>query len=146
MKVILLQDVKKQGKKDQIIEVSDGYAKNFLIKNGLAVQATQTSRNRLEKELDTRKQQEEARIEECKQIAEKLKNEEVIIKVKTGEQDKVFGNVSSKQICEELKKKGYNIDKKKILVTHPIDVLGTHKVKIELHKKVEGEIKVTLKK
>ena len=106
MKVILLQDVKKQGKKDQIIEVSDGYAKNFLIKNGLAVQATQTSRNRLEKELDTRAQEEAARIEECKKIAEKLQNEEVIIKVKTGEQDKVFGNVSSKQICEELKKMG----------------------------------------
>ena len=146
MKVILLQDVKKQGKKDQIIEVSDGYAKNFLIKNGLAVQATQTSRNRLEKELDTRAQEEAARIEECKKIAEKLQNDEVIIKVKTGEQDKVFGNVSSKQICEELKKMGYNIDKKKILVTYPIDVLGTHKVKIQLHKKVEGEIKVTLKK
>lgn len=146
MKVILLQDVKKQGKKDQIIEVSDGYAKNFLIKNGLAVQATQTSRNRLEKELDNRKQQEEAKIAECKEIAEKLKTEEVIIKVKTGEQDKVFGNVSSKQICEELKKIGYNIDKKKILITHPIDVLGTHNVKIELHKKVIGEIKITLKK
>ena len=146
MKVILLQDVKKQGKKDQIIEVSDGYARNFLIKNGLAVAATETSRNRLAKELDTRKQEEDARIEECKVIAEKLKKEEIIIKVKTGEQDKVFGNVSSKQICEELKKKGYNIDKKKILTTYPIDVLGTHNVKIELHKKVEGEIKVTLKK
>lgn len=146
MKVILLQDVKKQGKKDQIIEVSDGYARNFLIKNGLAVAATETSRNRLARELDTRKQEEDARIEECKEIAEKLKKEEVIIKVKTGEQDKVFGTVSSKQICEELKKKGYNIDKKKILVTYPIDVLGTHNVKIELHKKVEGEIKVTLKK
>lgn len=146
MKVILLQDVKKQGKKDQIIEVSDGYARNFLIKNGLAVAATETSRNRLAKELDTRKQEEDARIEECKVIAEKLKKEEIIIKVKTGEQDKVFGNVSSKQICEELKKKGYNIDKKKILTTYPIDVLGTHNVKIELHKKVMGEIKVTLKK
>ena len=146
MKVILLQDVKKQGKKDQIIEVSDGYARNFLIKNGLAVAATETSRNRLAKELDTRKQEEDSRIEECKVIAEKLKKEEIIIKVKTGEQDKVFGNVSSKQICEELKKKGYNIDKKKILTTYPIDVLGTHNVKIELHKKVMGEIKVTLKK
>ena len=102
MKVILLQDVKKQGKKDQIIDVSDGYARNFLIKNGLAVAATETSRNRLAKELDDRKQQEDARIANCKEIAEKLKNEEVIIKVKTGEQDKVFGTVSSKQICEEL--------------------------------------------
>ena len=146
MKVILLQDVKKQGKKDQIINVSDGYAQNYLIKNGLAVQATETSKKRLEKELDIRKKEEEANIEECKKIAEQLKKTEITIKVKTGEQDKVFGTVSSKQICEELKKKGFDIDKKKICVTYPIDSLGTHTVKVQLHKKVEGEVKVTLKK
>lgn len=146
MKVILLQDVKKQGKKDQIINVSDGYAQNYLIKNGLAVQATETSKKRLEKELDIRKKEEEANIEECKKVAEQLKKTEITIKVKTGEQDKVFGTVSSKQICEELKKKGFDIDKKKICVTYPIDSLGTHTVKIQLHKKVEGEVKVTLKK
>lgn len=146
MKVILLADVKKQGKKDQIINVSDGYAKNYLIKNGLAVQATETSTKRLEKELDIRKKEEEAYIEECKKLAEKLKKIEIVIKVKTGEQDKVFGTVSSKQICEELKRVGVDIDKKKICVTYPIDTLGTHNVKIALHKKVEGEVKVTLKK
>ncbi len=146
MKVILLQDVKKQGKKDQIINVSDGYAQNFLIKNGLAVQATETSKKRLEKELDIRKKEEEANIEECKKVAEQLKKTEITIKVKTGEQDKVFGTVSSKQICEELKKKNINIDKKKIKLDHSLDTLGTHLVKIELHKKVEGEIKITLKK
>ena len=146
MKVILLADVKKQGKKDQIINVSDGYAKNFLIKNGLAVQATETSTKRLEKELDIKKKEEEANIEACKELAEKLKNKEIIIKVKTGEKDKVFGTVSSKQICEELKKMGFEIDKKKINVTYPLDTLGTHIVKLNLHKKVEGEIKVTLKK
>lgn len=100
MKVILLQDVKKQGKKDQIIDVSDGYARNFLIKNGLAVAATTSSKKVLERELDKRKQEEDAFIEECKVIAEKLKTIQVVIKVKTGEQDKVFGTVSSKQICE----------------------------------------------
>lgn len=146
MKVILLQDVKKQGKKDQIIDVSDGYARNFLIKNGLAVAATTTSKKLLEKELDKRKEAEEAHIEEMKKLAEKLKTVEVIVKVKTGEQDKVFGNVSSKQICEELKKQGIEIDKKKICTDYPIDTLGTHNVKIELHKKVQGEVKVTLKK
>lgn len=146
MKVILLQDVKKQGKKDQIINVSDGYATNFLIKNGLAVPATETSKKILNKELDIKKQEEEALIERCKDISKKLKGVELIVKVKTGEQDKVFGNVSSKQICEELKKKGFDIDKKKIIITNPIDTLGTHNVKIQLHKKVEGEVKVTLKK
>ena len=146
MKVILLQDVKKQGKKDQIINVSDGYAQNYLIKNGLAVQATETSKKKLAKELDIKKQEEDANIEEYKKIKEQLGKMEITIKVKTGEQDKVFGTVSSKQICEELKKKNINIDKKKIKLDHPIDTLGTHLVKIELHKKVEGEIKITLKK
>ena len=146
MKVILLQDVKKQGKKDQIIDVSDGYAKNFLIKNGLAVQATSTSTNRLNKELEIRQQEEDKFIEECKKLKEKLSKEEIIIKVKTGEQDKVFGNVSSKQINEELTKKGYNIDKKKINVDRPIDTLGTHIIEIKLHKKVTAELKITLKK
>ncbi len=146
MKVILLQDVKKQGKKDQIIDVSDGYARNFLIKNGLAVAATTTSKKILAKELDERKAKEDAYIAECEKIVEKLKNIEVVIKVKTGEQDKVFGTVSSKQICEELKKQGIDIDKKKINITYPIDSLGTHNIEVELHKKVKGVIKVTLKK
>lgn len=146
MKVILLQDVKKQGKKDQIIDVSDGYARNFLIKNGLAIAANTESKKNLARELDKRKAAEDAYIEECKQVAEKLKNTEVVIKVKTGEQDKVFGTVSSKQICEELKNKGFNIDKKKINLDYAIDCLGTHNVKIELHKKVIAEVKVTLKK
>ena len=146
MKVILLQDVKKQGKKDQIIDVSDGYARNFLIKNGLAVAATSTSKKILEKELDKRKAEEDAYIAECQKLVEKLKTMEIVIKVKTGEQDKVFGTVSSKQICEELKKKGIDIDKKKINITYPIDSLGTHNVEVNLHKKVKGVIKVTLKK
>ncbi len=146
MKVILLQDVKKQGKKDQIIDVSDGYARNFLIKNGLAIAATTNSKKALDRELDKRKAAEDAYVEECKAIAEKLKTTEVVIKVKTGEQDKVFGTVSSKQICEELKNKGYNIDKKKINLTYALDSLGTHNVKIELHKKVTAEVRVTLKK
>ena len=146
MKVILLEDVKKQGKKDQIIDVSDGYARNFLIKNGLAIPATSGNTKQLNRKLDDRKAQEEALIEEMKELAEVLKTKEVSIKVKTGEQDKVFGTVSSKQICEELKKQGINVDKKKIIIDSPIDTLGTHMVKIQLHKKVEGEIKVILKK
>ena len=82
MKVILLQDVKKQGKKDQIIDVSDGYARNFLIKNGLAIAANTESKKNLARELDKRKAAEDAYIEECKVVAEKLKTTEVVIKVK----------------------------------------------------------------
>ena len=134
MKVILLQ----------IIDVSDGYARNFLIKNGLAIAATTTSKKNLARELDKRQQEENTYIESCKQIALKLKDINICIKVKTGEQDKVFGTVSSKQICDELNKLGIKIDKKKINMEYPIDTLGTHKVKVELHKKVIGEIKVTL--
>ena len=87
MKVILLQDVKKQGKKDEIINVSDGYAQNFLIKNGLAVQVTEASKNRLDKELAIKKKQEDENIANCRELAEKLSKMEVIIKVKTGNQE-----------------------------------------------------------
>ena len=146
MVVILLKDVKGTGKAGEVVKVSDGYARNFLIKNGLAIAANNTSKKALDRELGKRKAAEEAFIEECKVIAEKLKTTEVVIKVKTGEQDKVFGTVSSKQICEELKKKGFNIDKKKICLDYSLDCLGTHNVKIELHKKVPAEVKVTLKK
>ena len=146
MKVIVLQDVKKQGKKDEIIDVSEGYANNYLIKNGLAVAATESSKKKLNRELDLRKQEEQAFIKECQEMAKELAKINLIFQVKTGAQDKVFGTISSKQINEELNKKGFKIDKKKIRVTNPIDVLGTHNVEIELHKEVIATIKVTLKK
>jgi large subunit ribosomal protein L9 len=146
MKVILLQDVKKQGKKDQIINVSDGYANNFLIKNGLAVPANENGKKNLQRELDIRAQKEEELIEQCEKIKKEIVALNITFKVKTGKNDQVFGTISSKQINEELKKKGYEIDKKKIMLDHPIDSLGSHNVKIELHKKVIAEIKVTLAK
>lgn len=146
MKVILLQDVKKQGKKDDIIEVSDGYANNFLLKNKLAIPFTKGSKNVLDNQLEKRSNDEKALIAECEKIANQLKTKELFFQVKTGAQDRVFGTISSKQIQEELKKLGYNIDKKKIILSNPIDSLGTHNVTIELHKKVNFKLKVTLKK
>lgn len=146
MKVILLQDVKKQGKKDEIINVSDGYAKNFLIKNGLAVPVTEGSKKILNQELETRKLEEGKRIQEFQQLANILKNKEVSFQVKTGKEDRVFGNISSKQISEALKQMGYTIDKKCIKIEYPIASLGTHLIKVELHKKVIFDLKVTLKK
>lgn len=145
MKVILLQDVKKQGKKDEIIEVSEGYANNFLIKNGLALPANEGNKKQLNKQLEQRKQEEEALIESCQELAKKIEKESLEFFVKSGNDGRIFGNVSSKQICDELKNLGYNIDKKKIMLDLPIDSLGIHNVKIELHKKVIAEIKVSVK-
>ena len=137
MKVILLKDVKKQGKKDDIIEVSDGYGMNYLIKNGLAVAATKTSTKILSNELDKRKQEEEELVKKMQEMRDKIIRENITFKVKTGAMDKVFGNVSSKQIAEYLNKMGYKVDKKQIQIDAPLDTLGVHNVTVELHKKVQ---------
>ena len=145
MKVILLQDVKKQGKKDQIIEVSDGYAQNFLIKNGLAVKYTSGSKTVLDQELKQKKEKEDALIKECEKIKAELQKLELTFKVKTGKSGKVFGSISSKQIAEELAKKNITIDKKTIKIDTPIDTLGVHLIDIVLHKNVKGQIKINVK-
>lgn len=146
MKVILLKDVKGKGKKDDVIEVSDGYGNNYLIKNKLAVMYTKGSKNVLEHEINIRQQKEDALICELNIIKGQLENKDINFKVSTGKGDKVFGNISTKQICEELKKKGFNIDKKCIKTNCNIDSLGVHKVLIELHKKVSFFINVIVNK
>lgn len=144
MKVIFLKDVKGQGKKDEIKEVKDGYAMNYLIKNGYAVKYTSRSNEILLDEKEKRKEQEDKNIAEANAIKNKLKEINLVFKVKTGEADKVFGSISQKQIKEELDKRGLNIDKKKIMIDTPISTLGYHFVKIELHKKVIAELSVQL--
>lgn len=145
MKVILLQDVKKQGKKDDILEVSDGYATNFLIKNKLAVPYSKKSKEVLENELENKRQDEEKTILECEQIAKEIRKKELVFALKSGKDGKTFGSISSKQINEELRKLGYSIDKKCIHVKDPIDSLGCHEVEIELHKKVKFNITIKIK-
>ena len=146
MKVILLQDVKKQGKKDDIINVSDGYAHNFLFKQNLAVPYTETSKNVLDKQIKKRNDEEDALVESLNEVKKKLENKVIKFKVKTGKNDQVFGAISTKQISDELKNKGFNVDKKCIKTDSSIDTLGVHNVQIELHKKVKFEIQVMLEK
>ncbi|MBE6108820.1 MAG: 50S ribosomal protein L9 [Erysipelotrichaceae bacterium] len=144
MKVILKQDVKKVGKKGQIVEVSDGYARNFLIARGLAVAETKKSLEILGEEKKIEAAEEKKREEAAKATAETLEGMTLDFHVRSGVEGKVFGSVSTKQIAQELMKKGITIDKKKILDTAPIQSLGVTKVRVELHKNVIGTIKVRL--
>ena len=146
MKVIFLKDLKKQGKKGEIKEVKDGYAENFLIKNGYAVKATDTSIKILNKQNKEAKESELQLIENCKQLKQKLEKNILKIKVKTGKNDQVFGSVSSKQIVSELAKLGFNINKKSINITNQLTSLGIHNVEINLHKEVKAILKVQLVK
>lgn len=144
MKVILLQDVRGKGKKDDIIDVADGYANNFLIKNKLAVQYTKSSKAILDQEVEKREVAEEKLVDSLNKVKDKLKNQTIIFKVKTGDKDKIFGSVSTKQISDKLVEMGYDIDKKNVFTDVNLDKLGTYIVKIKLHKKVEFNINIIL--
>ncbi len=146
MKVILLEDVKKVGKKDAILEVSDGYANNYLIKNKLAVPYTKRSKEVLDIAIAKRTTIENNKIQEYKEIKKALENKTLTFKVKTGAQDKVFGKISSKQIADELKKMGYNIDKKCLELDYNLDSLGIHEITVSLHKEVNFKIKINISK
>jgi len=144
MKVIFIKDLKKQGKINEIKEVSDGYATNFLIKNGYAVKYTKTSNERLENDLEKNRQEEEKNKENAKKLKKELEKEHLKFIVKAGTNGKVFGNISSKQISEELKKKNYDIDKKKIQIDGSLNTIGHHYVEIELYKNIKAKLQVEL--
>lgn len=143
MKVILLQDVKSLGKKGDVVNVSDGYARNYILPRKLGQEATNASLNdrKLQKEKEDR--QAARNLAEAKEKAEQLKDIVLEIPVKTGEGGKVFGSVSTKEIISAAKEqKGLDLDKKKLLLDEAIKTCGMHVVKIRLHKDVIGEFKV----
>ena len=143
MKIILIDNVKGTGKKDEEKEVKDGYG-SFLIKNKKAVLYSTKSNEVLNTQIKDRNDKEEQLILECTNIKNKLEKDTLEFLVKTGNDGKVFGSISSKQISEELKKKGYNIDKK-LIDRENLNTLGSHTVTINLHKKVVAHLNVVLK-
>ncbi|MCL6631759.1 MAG: 50S ribosomal protein L9 [Alicyclobacillus herbarius] len=142
MKVILLQDVKAQGKKGQVIEVSPGYARNFLFPKKLAVEATD---NELQA-LAARKQAEEKKAAQelaaAKQLQSELDERKVVIRTQAGEGGRLFGAVTSKHVAEALASLGYKIDKRKIHLPEPIKHLGAQRVQVKLHPEVAATIVV----
>ena len=143
MKVIFIKDLKKQGKVNDVKEVSDGYAVNFLIKNGYAVKYTKTSKEILNKELDDKKKKDEIDYNNALKLKNELETLTLTFKVKSNN-GKVFGSISSKQICDELLELGYKVDKKSIKINGSISSLGMHLININLYKKVSCELKIHL--
>ena len=131
MKVILLQDVKGTGKKDEIIEVSDGYARNCLFKKKLAVEATSTEINAINNKKKAESFHKQEEIKAWMEVASKLRNKEFICKIKCGENGIVFGSVNSKEIADEINALGFNIDKKQILLKNTIKNVGLYEVELK---------------
>ena len=145
MKLILLEDVKSVGKKGDIVNKNDGYALNYLIPKKLAVEATKANMNDLELKKKAEEKRKKEELEEAKKIAEQLNDKVVKVSVKAGENGKVFGSVTNKEIADALAKQtGMDIDKKKISFDAPIKMVGRRIVKIRLHPQVTVELAVEI--
>ncbi len=143
MKVILLSDIKGVGKKDQVIEASDGYARNYLFPKKLALEANTENMSKLKSRQNSNQFRKDAEKKQAEEIAKKLKGIMLKIKVRAGENGKIFGGVTSKEISDGLKR-DYNIDidKKKILLNETIKTIGTFTIDIKLYEGVIGKLKI----
>lgn len=143
MKVILLEDVKSLGKKGEIVNVNDGYARNFILPKKLGLEATNKNLNDLKLKRANEEKVAQQQLEEAQALAAKLEAGKVKIGIKTGESGRTFGSVSSKEIAAAAKEQlGYEIDKKKIQLKEVLKTLGTHEVPVKLHAKVTARLKV----
>ncbi len=143
MKVILLEDVKSLGKKGQIVNVSDGYARNMLLPKKLGLEATPKNLNDLKLQKAHEDKVAQENLEAAQAFAKELEDKEVTVSIKVGKEGRTFGSVSTKEIAEAAKVQlGYEIDKKKMQLENPIKELGTTMVGIKLHPKVMAQLKV----
>lgn len=143
MQIILLEDVKTLGKKGEIVEVSDGYARNFVLPKKLGVEANAKNKNDLKLQKANADKVAKEQLEAAKELAGVLGTKEVILKMKSGEGGRAFGSISSKEIAQAAKEQcGLELDKKKIQLPEPIKALGVYEVAVKLHPKVTGSLKV----
>ncbi|MCI9566183.1 MAG: 50S ribosomal protein L9 [Eubacterium sp.] len=143
MKVILLEDVKTLGKKGQVVEVNDGYARNFILKKNLGLEATGKNLNDLKLQQKNAEKVAKEKLEAAQAVAKDLEDKSITVKIQAGVEGKVFGSISSKEIALEAKKQlNMEIDKKKIVIADAIKSLGTYNVNIKLHKDVVGTLAV----
>ena len=146
MKVILLQDVKALGKKGEVVNVNDGYARNFILPKKLGVEANGKNLNDLKLQKNNEATVAKEHLDAAKKLAEELKAGKVVLTMKVGEGGRTFGSVSSKEIAEAVKEQMHlDIDKKKIQLKEQIKTLGTHIVSVKLHPEVTAELNVSVK-
>jgi len=146
MEVILREDIEKLGSRGQVVKVADGFARNFLLPRRLAVPATEANMKIVEQERQAALRREAKEKAAAEELAKMLSAVTLTTTQKAGESDQLFGSVTSKDIAELLEKQGFSIDRKKILLEHPIKTLGEHKVTLKLHREVSVEITVIVNK
>lgn len=145
MEIVLLQDVKALGKKGQIVKVSDGYARNFILPKKLGVEATPKNLNELKLQQANAAKVAAAQLAEAKELAAKLEKLSVKLTMKAGENGKAFGSISGKEIAAAVSEQlGLEIDKKKLVLPDPIKTFGNHEVPVKLHKDVTAKLAVTV--
>jgi large subunit ribosomal protein L9 len=145
MKVILLKDDKKIGKKGDIVNAKDGYARNFLIPKGIVLEATPENLKNLEREKQRLAGLDAKLLQEAKELAAMIEEKTIEIRIKAGDNGKLFGSVTTKEIEQEYKNQhNIDIDKKKIELKEPLKTVGTHEVSVKLHAEVTAKAKVTV--
>ena len=143
MEVVLLEDVKALGKKGQIVKVSDGYGRNFILTKKLGIEATPKNLNDLKLQKANEEKVAKEHLEAAQAFAKEMENDHVVVSIKAGEGGRTFGSVSSKEIATAYKEQcGKEIDKKKIILPEPIKSFGVYEVAVKLHPKVTGTLKV----